>query len=324
MRQGLPVVRSGVGFLGAVMPARPGSNTPLQIPIAVAEAGGVEQGYVQTAPGVFLYYRRLGAGPLLVLLHGGPGGDHGQLTDLDRLADRSTLLFYDQRGSGRSTRGLGPGQLTWRQHVEDLDAVREAFGQQRLRVLGYSWGGILLQLFAALHPDRVRRLVFVATALPTPANLQALQATMMSRLCPETRAWMDRMQQVGLLEADLEWLHSTFMRRLWVDAFVHPRHAGVFDLERLGAARSGKHTSASLNELADAPDHWRRLQQVTAPALAVHGTWDPMPLAGAKELVQMLPDARLVVIEDCGHMPWLEAPAAFFDPVREFLAAADD
>jgi pimeloyl-ACP methyl ester carboxylesterase len=267
------------------------------VPIPVDEADGVEHGYVQTAPGVFLYYRKLGTGPLLVLLHGGPGGDHRQLTDLDRLADRSTLLYYDQRGCGRSTRGLGPEQLTWRQHVEDLDAVREAFGQQRLRVLGYSWGGFLLQLFAALHPHRVRRLVFVATSLPTQEHRQSLQATMMSRLRPETTAWMERMQRVRLLDADLEWLNSTFMRRLWVDAFVHPRHAGVFDLERLGASRSGKHTAASLDENEDAPDHWQRLQQVTAPAIAVHGTWDPMPLAGALELFLSLPDARIVVID---------------------------
>lgn len=304
------------------MSSRQEPSSPLNVPIPVIPNGDVEQGYVQTAPRVYLYYRKIGSGPLLVLLHGGPGGDHQQLVDLDRLADRFTLLYYDQRGGGRSTRGLGPEQVTWQKHVEDLDAVREAFGEERLRVLGYSWGGILLQLFAVEHPDRLRRLVFVGTTLPSPEKLQEINETMTSRLSPETKDWMDRMQRFRLLDTDLEWVNSVFMRRMWIDAFVHPKHADVFDIERLNVSmRSSRYTSESLKEISDSPDFFRRLEKIKAPALAIHGTHDPVPLEGAKELVRMLPDARLLVVEESGHMPWLEAPDEFYRPVQEFLAS---
>jgi proline-specific peptidase len=299
----------------------PGPSIPLRVPIPVVQDGRIEQGYVQSAPGVFLYYRKVGTGPQLVLLHGGPGGDHRQLLGLDRLARHATLLCYDQRGCGRSTRGLGPAQVAWPQHVADLDAVRAAFGLEQMRVLGYSWGGILLQLYAAEHPDRLQQLVFVATALPTAATMQAMQATIDARLSPATRSWMQRMQQTAMLDADLEWPNEVFVRKLWVDAFVHPRHRAVFDLEQLGAARSGKHTAASLESVVRDPGFRGRLARVQAPALAIHGAWDPMPLAGAQELVQALPRARLVAVDECGHMPWLEAPDRFFGPVQEFLAA---
>ena len=297
----------------------------LNVPIPVVQEHDVEEGYVQTAPGVFIYYRRIGTGPLVVLLHGGPGGDHQQIVGLDPLRDQFTLLYYDQRGGGRSTRGMGPEQITWQKHVEDLDAVRIAFGEERLRILGYSWGGILLQLFAVEQPDRLRRLVFVGTAPPMPENFQKINETTNSRLSPETKEWMERVKELQLLDTDLDWVRAVFVRKLWVDAFVHPKHAGVFDIERMSvSALSSRYTSESLKQIPDPPEFWQRLEKVKAPALSVHGTYDPVPLEGAKELVRRLPDARLVTIEESGHMPWLESPDAFFGPVREFLASERD
>src|SRR5690348_18425423 len=93
--------------------------------------------------GVRLYTRHVGNGPSVVVLHGGPGAQHDYLLpQYDRLAEGRTLLYYDQRGGGRSPvpRDVAVG---WREHVADLEALRDYWQLERLTLLGYSWGGLL-------------------------------------------------------------------------------------------------------------------------------------------------------------------------------------
>src|SRR2546430_1930659 len=100
---------------------------------------------------------RGGAGPPVVVLHGGPGAHHDYLLpQYDRLARGRTLLYYDQRGGGRSPvpRETPVG---WREHVADLETLRERWAIDTLALLGYSWGGLLAVLYALEHPGRVAR-----------------------------------------------------------------------------------------------------------------------------------------------------------------------
>src|SRR5256886_13656739 len=120
--------------------------------------------------GVGSYRRRVGDGPPpVVVLHGGPGPPHGYLLpQYDRLALGRTLLYYDQRGGGRSPvpRDTPVG---WRQHVADLEALRDHWGLEQVTLLGYSWGGLLAVLYALEHPARIDRLALVPPAPITAA-----------------------------------------------------------------------------------------------------------------------------------------------------------
>ena len=91
--------------------------------------------------GISLFERRVGAGPAVVVLHGGPGADHGYLLPgFDLLADHRELIYYDQRGGGRSPVGRDV-PVGWREQVADLDALRALWEIERLVIVGYSWGG---------------------------------------------------------------------------------------------------------------------------------------------------------------------------------------
>src|SRR5258708_546470 len=119
--------------------------------------------------GVHLYTRRVGDGPAVIVLHGGPGAHHDYLVpQSERLALGRTLLYYDERGGGRSpvSRETPVG---WREHVADLEALRQRWGLERVTLLGYSWGGLLAVLYALTHPDRVSRLALVSAAPLTAA-----------------------------------------------------------------------------------------------------------------------------------------------------------
>src|SRR2546428_350032 len=115
--------------------------------------------------GVRLYTRRVGHGPPVVVLHGGPGAHHDYLLpQYDHLTEGGrALLYYDQRGGGRSPvpRDVPVG---WREHVADLEALRRHWELDRLTLVGYSWGGLLAVLYALEHPDRIARLALVSTA----------------------------------------------------------------------------------------------------------------------------------------------------------------
>ena len=113
-----------------------------------------------------LYEHRSGNGPEVVVLHGGPGAHHDYLLPgFDRLAQHRTLVYYDQRGGGRSPVGRDV-PVGWREHVDDLEALRDVWGMEQLHLCGYSWGALLAMLFAIKYPARVASLALLS---PAPA-----------------------------------------------------------------------------------------------------------------------------------------------------------
>ena len=102
--------------------------------------------------------------PALFLLHGGPGGDHsGFKTQVADLRDTAQLVYVDHRGSGRSAAG-DPTTHTLDHNIDDLDALREHLGLDRISLLGSSYGGMVAQGYAIRYPDRLANLILVATA----------------------------------------------------------------------------------------------------------------------------------------------------------------
>src|SRR5689334_23196065 len=112
-----------------------------------------------------LYYRELGQGRPILVLHGGPDFDHTYLLpDLDCLADSARLLYYDQRGRGKSAAGVQPADVSMQSEIADLESLRIYFGWESIAVLGHSWGGLLALEYAIRHPDRVSHLILLNTA----------------------------------------------------------------------------------------------------------------------------------------------------------------
>src|SRR6266540_6817641 len=131
--------------------------------LAGQPARTAREGYVDADGGVRLFYRIVGTGrDTVVVLHGGPGFSMSYLAaDIEPLAARHVLLFYDQRGTGRSTLVTDSASLDGQRFAEDLEAVRSQFGLQRLTLLVHSWGAGVAALYVAQHPERVGRLLIV-------------------------------------------------------------------------------------------------------------------------------------------------------------------
>ena len=114
--------------------------------------------------GVCIYYKTLGSGVPLLLLHGGPGADHSDfLPALQPLARHCQLVLIDERGSGRSERLKDPKGYTLDHMVKDIERVRKHLQVRQFVVLGHSFGGILAQAYATRHPNRTLGLVLAGT-----------------------------------------------------------------------------------------------------------------------------------------------------------------
>jgi proline iminopeptidase len=111
---------------------------------------------------VSLLVEVVGHGPPLLLMHGGPGGDHWTLLPFRRLADRFTLVFYDHRCNGRST-GAPVTSMTWDNLTADADALREKLGFEKWAVLGHSFGGNVALEYALRYPDSLSQLILLDT-----------------------------------------------------------------------------------------------------------------------------------------------------------------
>lgn len=272
-----------------------------------------------TVNGVTLFTRQVGAGPLAVVLHGGPGAHHDYLLpQYDLLARGRALFYYDQRGGGQSPVSRET-PLGWREHVADLDALRVALGRERLVLLGYSWGGLLALLYYTEHPERVDRLALVSPASPTAAYRRAFEREFAARnAAPEVAAAREALRASGLRERDAE-AHRRRAFELSVAGYFRDWRDAV----RLTPFRVTARTQQAVWDSLGALDLRPALRAATrspVPALVVHGTFDPIPLAGSRETAALL-GAALVELP-VGHCPHVEATDAFVAALDGFLPRA--
>lgn len=272
-----------------------------------------------------LYYRDIGEGRPIVVVHGGPDFDHRYLLpDFDRLAQSYRLIYYDQRGRGYSRGALRLEDVCVEQCVEDLDAVRAHFGLESVAILGHSWGGLLALHYAVARPQRVSHLGLLNTA---PASYDDFRLTSRERIerstahggalealaarerfkdgDPDTVAAYYRMDYATAFDDPrlVERLRLTFLSR---DDVVTGRAIEDRLMERLYACK----------EFTLLPE----LSRVTSRTLVIHGDRDFVPVPCARRIADAIPDSHVLVIAHCGHFAYIEAPDAVKRAIDAFLA----
>lgn len=267
-----------------------------------------------TVNGVHLFTRRVGLGPEVVVLHGGPGAHHDYLLpQYDRLANNRRLVYYDQRGGGASAVGRDV-PVGWQEQVADLEALRVRWEADRLTILGYSWGGLLALLYAAEYPNAVERLALVAPASITRVHRDTFERRFAERMAdPRLAAERARLQASGLRERDpAAYQRQAFTLSVW-GYFSDPARA--LDLTPFRVTeRTRLEVWRSLGDY----DLRAALKAVRVPSLVIQGRDDPIPEASAVEIASVL-DAELIMIEGAGHALHVEAPDALFRRLDAFL-----
>jgi proline iminopeptidase len=288
------------------------------------------QGFTTTTP-VPLYWRADGptcAPPLpttraaLTLLHGGPGAQHDYLyPQCLALAERQAVVTYDQRGGGQS-KADDRTPITWRTQVDDLAKVVTELDLAPPTLVGYSWGALLAMLYAIEATNAAPR-----AAMPRPERLVLISPA------PITREWRNLFEQElaargrgPVIEAMRLELNDSDLRQRDYEAyrqrafevsvagyFADPvRAASLTPFRVLGRVQQSIWESLGDYDLREA------LRAVQMPVLVVHGRQDPIPLASAEAAAAAL-GGDMVVLDDCGHVPYVEQPARLFASIEEFL-----
>jgi proline iminopeptidase len=286
------------------------------------------EGYLAGSGGVQLYYRVYGGGPdTALVISGGPGLS---LTYLDRdlapLAHGRTVIFYDARGAGRSQLLADPAQMGIQQHVADVEAVRQHFGIGKLAIIGHSWGAMVAPMYAAHYPGNVDRLVMV-TPGPVQAHYDAqFEAERIART-PGTvlQRQFELFGELAGGQSPNPVAACTELLTIWFPAYFHDatRMANLkgawCDVPPAAASALPFTMMVGRASLGADFDLRPMLRTVQAPALVIHGAADPIPFASSQAYADEMPDGRLSVIQQAGHFPWMEQPAAFFTQVNNFL-----
>jgi pimeloyl-ACP methyl ester carboxylesterase len=223
----------------------------------------------------------------------------GPLREL--LARRYRVLSFDNRGIGESE--IPPGPYTVAELAGDAVAVLDSAGAERARVVGASLGGMVAQLLAAEHPERVERLVLVGT---TPGGAGAYPLP----------------QQTLALMAEAAALPPDVALRRFVENALAPGSALVDEV--LAYRQQHPPDPAGWAAQAAAGAAWDadgRLGRITVPTLVVAGTADAVvDPRNAQLLADAIPGAGLELLDGAGHLPFWERPGEFAVLVERFLA----
>jgi len=323
IRVGYSVARRGAisGPLPVVQSSgRPGYYSFMPQPIPAPR----ESGLTRTTP-TPLYWARYGppGGKQLVVLHGGPGAHHDYLLpQMLHLAERYDVLFYDQRGGGR-TRSDGREPIGWRTHVTDLAAGISVLGLTPLSVVGYSWGGLLAALYALEAADDASlippsRLVLIDPGPLARRYRKEFEAEFVRRQQgPAIQQMRAELADSGLRETDPESYRQRAFELSVAGYFAHPEKARDLTPFRV-IGRIQQSVWASLGDYDLIP----QLGRIGCPTLVAHGRDDPIPVASSTEGAKAM-NAKLVLLDDCGHVPYVEQPAQLFAAMDEFLAGTD-
>lgn len=276
-----------------------------------------ERTFERALNGVTLFERRTGEGAPTVILHGGPGASHDYLLPgCDLLAPGRELIYYDQRGGGRSPVGRDV-PVGWQEHVADLHALKELWGDRPLNLVGYSWGGLLAMLYAITHPCSVAKLALVS---PAPAWREG-RVEYERRYAAITNGPAAQEERRKLRESDLKERDvAAYQRRIFELAvlayFKDPTRVRELRGFRL-VERVQKGVWDSLGDY----DLRGALRRLELPAVVLHGKDDVIPWETAEETAECL-RAEFTLIPDCGHVPYVEGRETFLRVLDPFLPKA--
>jgi proline iminopeptidase len=272
-----------------------------------------------------LYYHTTGQGHPIVVLHGGPDFDHTYLLpDLDRLLFPSFhLIFYDQRGRGRSADNVQPEDVTIQSEVEDLERLRSHLNLDSFVLLGHSWGTLLALEYAIRHPHRVSHLILLNTAPVSHDDFLFLRQELPKKRAPGD---IEMMQAIAATPGYKAGDPDTVARYYRIHYSPTIRQPELLD--RLIAALRASFTPEGVLKARAIEDRlmeqiWFRsdydllpaLQHLAIPTLVLHGDYDFIPSECAAHIAQSIPNARFVTLPNCGHFSYLEHP----DEVRQAI-----
>jgi proline iminopeptidase len=331
MKRKLIFVFATMILLGVACKQAPQKENALKENPAVNFA--MEQGFVD-ANGVLIFYKAVGRGAPLLVLHGGPGATHDYfLPYLLPLMRNNRLVFIDERGSGQSEKLEDPKGYTVEAMVEDVEAVRQKLNLGKVNLLGHSFGGVLAQAYALKYQQNLSGLVLCSTFQSTRKMNEVFRA-MKAKMVPELRARIEKMEKAGLYGRGKDYeknrYTTEYMVAAWGEGYFPylygKRPDANFDPAGMGAMAWdvyremwGSHGEFVIDGNLASVEYEDRLASITVPTLITVGDRDECDPALSRTMNEKIPGSKLVILPESGHMTFVDQPGLFIAAVDGFL-----
>jgi proline iminopeptidase len=279
----------------------------------------IKEGFVNVN-NISLYYKIIGKGEPLVVLHGGPGFDHNSVIQLNELADEFQVIFYDQRGSGNSSGTIDSASITVKNFVEDLEGLRRQLSLGKINLFGFSWGATLAMYYGIKYPGNLKSLIIAGTGGASKEYFNEYFLNLQSRTTKDDKRALGEMEKLESFKRQETEIIQKYWRIIMKPFFMDTSMVNEVDLT------FGKNTLKNQADIGkflmdDLGDYniSNELSVINCPVLIIHGTYDPFPAEGAYKVHGQLISSKLVIMEDAGHFIFIDARDRFFDLVRNFL-----
>ena len=294
----------------------------------------VQEGFVD-ANHVLIYYKIMGRGAPLMVVHGGPGADHTYfLPYLLPLARTNKLIFIDERGSGRSEKLEDASQYTVENMVEDVEAVRQALGLGKINLLGHSYGGVLAQAYALKYQKNLAHLILGSTFHSTSAMNEVLAREKQNMPSPE-REKLENLEKQGLFDKGKDWekhrYPSEYATLAWGDGYFPFLYQGRPDPNYDPAAGNttiswdlyremwGSHGEFVIDGNLKSVEYSDRLASIHVPTLIMCGDHDESAPSLSRTMHEKIAGSKLMILPRSGHMTFVDQPNLFIKTVDEFV-----
>jgi proline iminopeptidase len=253
--------------------------------------------------------------PAMFVIHGGPGMDHSSYkSSLPLLTDKVQIVYFDHRGQGRSARG--PKETyTLENNVDDMEALRDYLGFDKIIVLGTSYGGMVALSYAIKYPERVSHLLAVVTASEGTC-LERAKQIVKERGTSEQQSMADRLfagafENDGQLREFMEIMGPVYSRKYDAKMAQERRMRAVLSPDAINFAFSGFLRTYNITD---------QLHKISAPTLVIGGRYDWICAPEYSELIaSKIPGADLRIFEESGHWVAADEHRAFIDVIRGFI-----
>lgn len=273
--------------------------------------------------GVSHFIKKIGKGDPIFVLHGGPGLFHNYLVkNFEKLAKDYQVIFYDQRGCGKTAFPKDTSTITVENFVSDLEAIRQHLKIEKLNLAGHSWGSILAINYAKQFPNNLNNLILIA---PAPANTEYFDQ--MFRNMQNKRNDEDIKEMVKIMsskdfddrnpEAVLEAIKIGDKVNLVDQTKINDLYADMTFTKE--SANNMLLVNSIMEKNFFNYNVTENMNVITCPTLIILGDLDNVPFASAQLLQDNLQNARLEVLKSASHYPFFEAQKDFNFAIENFL-----
>jgi len=264
--------------------------------------------------GVGLSYRIVGEGPPLVVIHDGPGYEKMLMyPGFDDLARDMKVIYYDQRGCGRSEELTPLESLTLADNVEDLEALRQYFRLDTFSIAAHGWGAVIALEYVRKYEEFVNGVMLITPI--SPFAPEPTHDTVLDNLPRRARiAVFDVLNHPTMSMVERR---ERLMRLVLPSLFYNGKAAGLIRARQL---RYAADVNIRLSDELKTLDMFPVLDEITLPTLVIIGRHDiSTPVRDQMAYADGIRSASAVVFNDSGHFPFLEERSFFLSVAREFI-----